>query len=555
MPNRLQKAIGAFKDQTSINLAKVNSSSNIHVLVLKATTHDDLPINERYVSEILTLISSNQINTASCVSAIRKRITRTHNWVVALKSLMLVLRIFQDGDPDFPREVLHASNKGDKLLNLSEFSDYSSSTPWDYTGFIRAFALYLDERLDCLLTEKLHRRYTYNKKVDMRHYRKKTNDYFCDMEPAMLLDKIVYWQRLLKRAIETKPTGVAKYNELVLTSVYPVVRESFDLYRDISDGLTLLLDKVLQLEYQSRVSIDEICVKAEKQFEELNEFYSLCKRIGIGKTVEYPTIQFVSRELIGTLQESLKDETDSEELGEALVIMGAGLSSSIENVSDNGSESGSVYKSSEELMSAVIPGVGFSLAIDDVSDKSSETGSEYKSSDELMSLTETIITPAISADIDVYAEQSDNMSSTMPLPVTNSEVDLMSFDDWQANDEQTVTQKQDLEKSILVDMQNKNQEQDLEESILMNQLSHFVDETDSNDCCDLVLAQIPTRQQSDIWLSTFDEFHTITLYNKQHQPLNHCNPFLQDLHDIPVYDSCVAAYWSQNQTCDMLIYM
>merc|ERR1711874_454349 len=209
---------------------------------------------------------------------------------------------------------------------------------------------------------------------------------------------------------------------------------------------------------------------------------------------------------------------------------------------------------SEELM---IPGVGLSLTIENVSDRSSETGSEYTSSDELMSVTETIITPAISADIDVYAEQSDNMGSTMPLPMTNSEVDLTSLDDWPANDEQTVAQEQDLEKSILVDRQNKNQEQELESSILADQLSCFVDETESNDRCDIVLAQTSTRQQSDIRLSTFDEFHTITLYNKQHQPLplNHCNPFLQDLHDIPLYDSCVSAYWSQNQTCDMLIYM
>merc|ERR1711874_656707 len=151
------------------------------------------------------------------------------------------------------------------------------------------------------------------------------------------------------------------------------------------------------------------------------------------------------------------------------------------------------------------------------------------------------------------------MGSTMPLPVKNPEVDLMSFDDWPANDEQTVTQEQDLEKSILVDRQNTNQKQDLEESMSADQLSRFVDETEPNDSCDLVLAQTSTRQQSyqqpDIRLSTFDEFHTITLYNKQHQPLNHCNPFLQDLHDIPVYDTSVAAYWSQNQTCDMLIYM
>nr|GEV42464.1 clathrin coat assembly protein AP180-like [Tanacetum cinerariifolium] len=441
---------------------------------------------------------------------------------------MLVLRIFQDGDPNFPREVVHASSNGGKLLNLSEFSDYSSSTPWDYTGFIRAFALYLDERLDCLLTEKLDRKYTYNKNVDIRHYRKKTNEYVYDMEPAMLLDKIVYWQRLLKRAIETKPTGVAKYNELVLTSVYPVVRESFDLYRDISDGLTFLLDKVLQLEYQSRVSIDEICVEAEKQFEELHEFYSLCKRIGVGKTVEYPNIQFVSRELIGTLQESLKYETDSGETGEVLDLPRFGFRALAENISDSSSESGSEYKSSYEVMSEVIQGVGFSPPIENVSDKSSEC-TEYKSSEELTSVTETQIIPSISDHMEEYVEQSDKMDSLMPLLVTNSELDPMCFDDWAATQKEILAQEQDQEESYSADRQNITQEQ---ESIMVD-------------------------QHSDILLDTFDAFHTITLCKKQHllRPLNHYNQFLQDLHDIPAYDSCVAAYWAQNQACDMLIYM
>ncbi|GFS35025.1 ENTH/ANTH/VHS superfamily protein [Actinidia rufa] len=166
MPSKLKKAIGAVKDQTSISLAKVasNASSSLEVAVLKATTHDDVPVDERYVHEILLLVSSNQSNAAACARAIGKRISRTRNWIVAVKSLMLVLRIFQDGDPYFPREVLHAMKRGAKILNLSSFRDDSNSSPWDYTAFVRTFSLYLDERLDCFLTGKLQRRYTHHER-------------------------------------------------------------------------------------------------------------------------------------------------------------------------------------------------------------------------------------------------------------------------------------------------------------------------------------------------------------------------------------------------------
>lgn len=163
MPSKLKKAIGAVKDQTSISLAKVtsNTSSNLEVTVLKATTHDVVPIDDRHVHEILRLVSIDKDNAAILARAIGKRIGRTRNWIVAVKSLMLVLRMFQDGDPYFPREVLHAMKRGAKILNLSSFRDDSNSTsPWDYTAFVRTFALYLDERLECFITGKLQRRYT-----------------------------------------------------------------------------------------------------------------------------------------------------------------------------------------------------------------------------------------------------------------------------------------------------------------------------------------------------------------------------------------------------------
>lgn len=294
MPSKLKKAIGAVKDQTSISLAKVssNTSSTLEVAVLKATTHDDVPIDDRYVQEVIKLVSSNKAYAAACARAIGKRIGRTRNWIVALKSLMLVLRIFQDGDPYFPREILHAMKRGAKILNLSSFRDDSNSSPWDFTAFVRTFALYLDERLDCFLTGKLQRRYNNRDRENssIHNYRstgssrRRGDEPVRDMKPVMLLDKISYWQRLIERAIATRPTGAAKTNRLVQIALYAVVTESFDLYKDISDGLALVLDSFFHLPYQSCVNAFQTCVKAAKQFEEISVFYSVCKTIGVGRT-------------------------------------------------------------------------------------------------------------------------------------------------------------------------------------------------------------------------------------------------------------------------------
>ncbi|KAL6535924.1 hypothetical protein OROHE_012768 [Orobanche hederae] len=439
MSSKLKKAIGAVKDQTSISLAKVsnNTSSNLEVTVLKATSHDAVPIDDKYVQGILHLVQSNKTHAAACARAIGKRIGRTRNWIVALKSLMLVLRIFQDGDPYFPREVLHAMKRGAKILNLSSFRDDSNSSPWDFTSFIRTFALYLDERLECFLTGKLQRRYTHESSSSVYQRSKsrgtiRPNELVRDMKPAMLLDKMSHWQRLLDRAIATRPTGAAKTNQLVQISLYAIVQESFDLYKDISDGLALVLDSFFHLQYQNCVTAFQTCIKAVKQFEELSDFYTLCKSLGVGRSSEYPSVQAISEELIETLQEFLKDQSSFPTYAKPtnrLMIGPAPASPS--NVRPRSSRHDSYSGQSD-----------CSPTVSALSDRTSEFGSQCTSLEDLISATETGISPAISIDLEAYpASQRDDAfavsdtGSSRSLPVTSSVVDLMSLEDWAEQNE------------------------------------------------------------------------------------------------------------------------
>ncbi|GFQ04799.1 clathrin coat assembly protein ap180 [Phtheirospermum japonicum] len=420
MPSKLQKAIGAVKDQTSISLAKVsnNTYSNLEVAVLKATTHDDdVPVDLKSVNIVLRLVSSNKFHAAACARAIGKRIGRTRNWVVALKSLMLVLRIFQDGDPYFPREVLHAMRRGAKILNLSGFRDDSCSGPWDFTAFVRTFALYLDERLECFLTGKLQRRSYVHETTrgSWVHQRAKgPREPVRGMKPAMLLDKISCWQRLLERAIATRPTGEARTNRLVHAALYAIVQESFDLYKDVSDGLTLILDSFFHLQFQNCVSAFQACAKAARQFRELSGFYSLCKSIGVGRSSEYPSVQTISEELVDALQEFLKDQ-DS-------------FTSKLANRPD---------PSNDRLPSGKT---------------TPETGLQCTTSlEDLINASETGTCPAISIDLEAYSGPRidgafTNMSetgSTRSLPVSNSMADLMSLWDWSELEEREKQQQQE----------------------------------------------------------------------------------------------------------------
>ncbi|GAB2215053.1 hypothetical protein Drorol1_Dr00019427 [Drosera rotundifolia] len=448
MPSKIRRAIAAVKDHTSIGLTKIkntttsssnNDSTNLEIAVLKATSHDDGPIDDRFVMDVIGYVSCRKNNAATCARAIGRRIGRTSNWVVALKSLMLVLRIFQDGDLYFPKEVLHAMKKGYKILNLSSFKDdssSSSSSPWDFTAFVRTFALYLDERLDCIITGKLqlqrriHYATTGSSSSSLEFLRRGINESpMRDMKPAVLIDRITFSLRLLDRAVATKPTGAAKSNRLVQTCLYAIVQESFDLYKDVSDGILLLLDGFFRLQYSSCVSAYQTCCKASKQFEKLCIFYELCKKIGVGRTSEYPSAQKIPEELLGTLLEFLKDQTsypsgNGRSPGPRLLLRGPS------RLKDNDEDDRSGSRSRRGMVQS------------DRVDRVSDYGSVCTSLEELISA-DAGTTPARSFDGDRFSDAVDNRSQLEDFfstnddasvksepndPMNNSTMDLLSLD-------------------------------------------------------------------------------------------------------------------------------
>ncbi|EXB63671.1 Putative clathrin assembly protein [Morus notabilis] len=125
MPTTIQKAIGAMKDHTSITIAKVasNMAPELEVAIVKATSHDDDPVSEKHIREILNLTYYSGGYIHACVAAVSKQLGKTRDWIVGLKELMLIHHFLNDGNPLFEEEILYATRRGTRLLNLSDFRD------------------------------------------------------------------------------------------------------------------------------------------------------------------------------------------------------------------------------------------------------------------------------------------------------------------------------------------------------------------------------------------------------------------------------------------------
>eukprot|EP00252_Welwitschia_mirabilis_P008150 TRINITY_DN1986_c0_g1_i1.p1 TRINITY_DN1986_c0_g1~~TRINITY_DN1986_c0_g1_i1.p1 ORF type:complete len:621 (-),score=124.48 TRINITY_DN1986_c0_g1_i1:317-2179(-) len=344
-PSKVRKVMGAVKDQTSIGLAKVASTRapDLDVAIVKATSHDEIPPEEKHIQEILYLTSISRGYVNACVSGIAKRLGKTHNWIVALKSIGLIHRLLRDGDPSFEYEVNYATRRGARLLNLSDFRDDSYSNAWDYSSFVRAYALYLDERLDCALSQRKNANSSVNGRNRLMltyngfgysepengysngygDYRQRYDGFqeepaqeendepkaIREMDTKTVFEKTHRWQRVLERFLACRPQGASKVHRLVHFSLYLLVKESFKLYADICEALAVILDRYFDMECSDCAKAFETYARAAKQIEESKEFLDWCKNMGICRSSEYPEIHYISNKLLEKLEEYLQEKS------------------------------------------------------------------------------------------------------------------------------------------------------------------------------------------------------------------------------------------------------
>lgn len=318
----IRKAIGAVKDQTSISLAKVagNVAPDIEVLIVKATSHDNEPADDKYALEIMNRLSYSRGYNNACVLAIAKRLSKTRDWIVALKALMLVHKLLNDGGPLLGQELMFlASRKGTGVLNMSDFRDEAHSNSWDHSGFVRKFASYLDQKLEFMVFErKLSVGEDEKKSYDDRYGQSRdepdngmeneVTTPIKELGPERVLEKLNQLLRLLDRFLASRPTGAAKNTRVVLVALYELVKESFRLYADISDALKYLLNSFSELEYDYSLKAFDAYVNAAKMIDELVIFYSWCKDEGVARSSEFPNVQKINDELLGKLEGLLREK-------------------------------------------------------------------------------------------------------------------------------------------------------------------------------------------------------------------------------------------------------
>lgn len=196
-------------------------------------------------------------------------------------------------------------------LNMDGFLDTKATEgKYDFSEWVRAHCKFIDESLDTYYHSGWYTRLEQSGKESRLR----------GMSTQELLETLPRVQRMQRRMIDCRPTGGACQNDNTLFGLSLVVRESFKIYKAISEGIINLADKFFEMNYYDGIKAMEIYNEALQSGEDLQKYHAGLEQMeAVKRVIQFPKMEVPPSDFLDTMKKHLKDLREASSEGASTV--------------------------------------------------------------------------------------------------------------------------------------------------------------------------------------------------------------------------------------------
>jgi len=300
---KLRLALGTMKDQASIGKAMMYNHqqhegfSNIEIAILRATSHGNSTIDNKYMHEILFHVSNSKGSIPFLAEKISRRLCKTKDNLVSLKTLVLIHRLLRGGNRTFEQELCKAHVTGHLQISIIRYACVTRNFSDPLVCFLHNYASYLEERMSWHVNQGGKLEPIMSKGLGFKRYNEKSFDMAFRILPKC--------QILIDKVLECSPYDILRsnYHSLAHVAISNTLRESFQVYMTFCEGIDALVNMFFDLESSAKSLACEILKKGSIQSQKLHDLYQTCKKLVENKNLEYPFVQIISMNHIMALDQ------------------------------------------------------------------------------------------------------------------------------------------------------------------------------------------------------------------------------------------------------------
>jgi ANTH domain len=297
--SKIWSALGSFMDHAMTNKPSASDRAiltNIEAAVDRCTNLHDTVFDERYVHEILFLVSNSPGSITFLSRRISSLLDSTREPVRALKTLLLIHRLLRGGDRYFEQDLRKLWSSQDLKVDPSWLRDYS----YESYALVHGYSSFLEERISWAISQSGNLEPVQPPSIELgfRSY----NDEMVEL----LCFRLFKCQTLLDRVMDCFPVN-SSFDSPVARSVFGIVlRESFRVYEGYTEGLDCLMQSSFENASKPLLSlVHDMLKKACTQTPQIQEFYQKYKKTNVGKALDYPHVKIVSPRHISSVENLL----------------------------------------------------------------------------------------------------------------------------------------------------------------------------------------------------------------------------------------------------------